>query len=137
MANSIAGFREIEHTADWELAVWAPDIAGLLEQAAYGMYSLSETRLEPGHRQVYEIILPASELETLLVSFLSELLWIGEQESWGFDSFVISFRDGEMHARLEGAAIASQTKVIKAVTYHNLNIQRTKRGLEASVVFDV
>ena len=35
------GYREIEHTADWELKVWAPDLRGLLEQAARGMYALS------------------------------------------------------------------------------------------------
>ncbi|MFC2053874.1 archease, partial [Chloroflexota bacterium] len=36
MKREIAGFREIEHTADWELEVWAPDILELLKQAAIG-----------------------------------------------------------------------------------------------------
>jgi len=26
------GYREVEHTADWELEVWAADLPGLLEQ---------------------------------------------------------------------------------------------------------
>jgi len=44
MDNSQSGFREREHTADWELQVWAPSFSGLLEQAARGMYALSGTR---------------------------------------------------------------------------------------------
>ena len=31
MIAEMAGYREVEHTADWELEVWATDLAGLLE----------------------------------------------------------------------------------------------------------
>ena len=41
-----AGYREIEHTADWELEVWAPDLAALLEQAARGMCRADRDALE-------------------------------------------------------------------------------------------
>ena len=33
MAEIWAGFTEIEHTADWALEVWGPDLPALLEQA--------------------------------------------------------------------------------------------------------
>jgi SHS2 domain-containing protein len=38
---------------------------------------------------------------------------------------------------VEGAPIQTQSKEIKAVTYHNLEIRETSRGLEVSIVFDV
>jgi hypothetical protein len=44
------GFREHAHTADWELEVWAPDLATLFVQAALGMYALSGVILQPGRR---------------------------------------------------------------------------------------
>ena len=50
MAKQSSGFREKEHTADWELDVWAPDLPALLEQAARGMYWLMGARLEEGAR---------------------------------------------------------------------------------------
>ena len=132
-----AGYREIEHTADWELFVWAPDLSALLEQAARGMYRLSGTRLYPAPRRSHEFDLPASDPERLLVAFLSELLWLVEQDGLGFDTFFLNLTDAGLHARLEGAPVAAQSKEIKAVTFHNLAIRQTAIGLEVNIVFDV
>jgi SHS2 domain-containing protein len=131
------GYQEIEHTADWALAVWAKDLPSLLEQAARGMYALSGARLlsEPRQQRVFE--LAAGDPEKLLVSFLAELLYYGEQEKLGFDCFQLSISADRLHARVEGAPLAAVDKEIKAVTYHNLRIIPTKRGLEAQSVFDV
>jgi SHS2 domain-containing protein len=131
------GFREIEHTADWELAVWAPDLMSLLTQAALGMFALSGTSLHAAPRQTCQLDLPATDPERLLVAFLSELLWLGERDGLAFDFFDLSLRAGRLHARLEGAPIASQSKEIKAVTFHNLAIRQSESGLEANIVFDV
>jgi SHS2 domain-containing protein len=38
---------------------------------------------------------------------------------------------------LYGAPILSMDKAIKAVTFHNLQIQKTRRGVEVEIVFDV
>jgi hypothetical protein len=70
-----AGYREIEHTADWQLDVWAPDLGALLEQAARGMYALAGVRLTDGPRQAYDLEVPFHDPEGLLVAFLSELLF--------------------------------------------------------------
>jgi SHS2 domain-containing protein len=135
--DSIAGFRELEHTADWELEVWAPDLAGLLEQAARGMLALSGVRLNDSPRQKRRLSLQADDAERLLVSFLSELLWLGESEGLGFDSYDLQVDGFRLQAELEGALIACLAKEIKAVTFHNLQIVTGARGLEARIVFDV
>jgi SHS2 domain-containing protein len=137
MIEPSAGFREIEHTADWELHVWAPDLTALLEQAARGMYALSGVSLQPGPRWLREITLPVADPEGLLVSFLSELLWLGEQDGLGFDVFALELTAGRLHARLEGAPFVARSKEIKAVTFHQLAVRRTARGLEVNIVFDV
>jgi SHS2 domain-containing protein len=135
--NGLAGFLEHEHTADWELEVWAPDLPALLQQAALGMYTLSGIQLEPGPRQSRSFQLEAADRETLLVSFLEQLLYMGEMEGLGFDEFEIDWNSGRLRVELGGAPIESQAKEIKAVTYHNLEIRETERGLEANLVFDV
>jgi SHS2 domain-containing protein len=139
MTASRAGFEEIEHTADWELHLWAPDLPGLLEQAARGMYALAGMRLavdgQPGPARSLEI--SASDPESLLVRFLSELLHINFQENLGFDGFQLSIHNNHLKAELSGGLVLSVAKEIKAVTYHNLVIRTTERGIEASVVFDV
>jgi SHS2 domain-containing protein len=132
------GFREHPHTADWELEVWAPDLATLLEQAARGMYTLSGMRLLAGSPQERSIALHAADAEGLLVNFLTELLWVEQEEGLGFDDFAITVEDQiNLRAELRGSAIANLDKEIKAVTYHNLAVETTSQGLRVNIVFDV
>jgi protein archease len=131
------GFTEIEHTADWALRVWAPDRNGLFTQAAKGMYWLMETTLQAAPRVEQRLALDGLDAESLLVSFLSELLYLGETAGLGFDQFEVATQDHRLQAVLRGAPIAGQTKEIKAVTYHNLAIQPTAAGLTVTIVFDV
>jgi SHS2 domain-containing protein len=137
MADSMQGFQEIEHTADWALRVWAPDHAELFRQAAVGMNTLAEIKLEPAPRVEELIQLKAIDIESLLVSFLSELVYFGEQDDLGFDHFEISIEGLSLHANLSGAPIASLKKEIKAVTYHNLEVVQTETGFQVVIVFDV
>ena len=132
-----AGFFEREHTADWELEVWAPDFPGLLAQAARGMYSISGIRLKEESRQEREILLSALDRESMLVRFLAELLNLGEQEHLGFDVYQFALEGDWLSVGMEGAPITSQDKEIKAVTYHNLCIREINEGLVVNIVFDV
>jgi SHS2 domain-containing protein len=132
------GFREHAHTADWELEVWAPDLATLLEQAARGMYRLSGVRLGNETPQERSLELHAMDAEGLLVGFLSELLWLEENDRMAFDDFSLQVDAAfTLKAKLGGAVITSQDREIKAVTYHNLKIEATPNGLEVYIVFDV
>jgi len=132
-----SGYLEISHTADWALKVWANDLSGLFEQAAFGMYALLQIQLQPGGRYVCPVDLDAEDAEGLLVCFLSELLYLTEQEGLGFDAFDLAIEKAHLSGRMIGAPVESQRKEIKAVTYHNLAIQKTERGLETTIVFDV
>lgn len=132
------GFREHAHTADWALEVWAPGLPTLLEQAARGMYALAGMQLSPGSRQVHTIILQADDAESLLVRFLSELLWLQQEREIGFDEFDIHIDQCyNLQASVKGSVIAKLDKEIKAVTYHNLAVQTTSTGLHVNIVFDV
>jgi SHS2 domain-containing protein len=138
MSNSLpAGFLEITHTADWALKVWAPDLPGLFVQAAQGMYALMEIRMTTQPRVHRVLELEAEDAEGLLVSFLGELLFYLEQEKLAFDSIILSMDNLHLYADLEGFTIAAQSKEIKAVTYHNLAIQKTGSGLEVTIVLDI
>jgi SHS2 domain-containing protein len=132
-----SGFREIEHTADWELEVWAHDLLALLSEAAKGMYYLSGARLSEEPRLEREFLLDASDPETLLVDFLSELLFYGENEGLGFDRFDLVLDGSRLKARIEGARLASHEKEIKAVTYHGLKVEQDEDGFKARLIFDV
>jgi SHS2 domain-containing protein len=133
----LAGHREVEHTADWELEVWAPNMVGLLEQAARGMYELMAVEVSEESRCHRQLEIVAEDREQLVVSFLEELLFIAESEDLAFDGFLLGLQAGDLLARLEGGSILSRSKEIKAVTYHRLKIVETGRGLQSRIVFDV
>jgi SHS2 domain-containing protein len=132
-----AGFREIEHTADWALEVWAPDLEELFIQAALGMIWLTQTTLQEAPRQERLVELEAGDIESLLVAFLSELLYLGEIDGLAFERFEITISTNRLRAILHGAPLAQQKKEIKAVTYHNLAVQQSREGYRVTIVFDV
>ena len=136
-AESTSGFREIAHTADWELEVWAPDLATLLEEAARGMYHLAEAKITSQPRISHIIEFTDLEPEILLIDFLNELIFLTESEWLAFDQFDLQFKSGQMIAKVAGARIDTIGKEIKAATYHNLNIIETEAGCSANIVFDV
>ena len=131
------GRREIEHTADWELEVWGPDMEALLEESARGMYELMGVEVSEESRRHREFEVVADDREQLVISFLEELLFRGEAEDLAFDGFLLKVDGNRLHARLEGGFVIVRSKEIKAVTYHRLEIKETPRGLETRVVFDV
>jgi len=131
------GFEEIPHTADWAVHVWADDLAGLLAESARAMNALTGTRPAEGRRVRRRFKAEGADAESLLVVFLTELVYAAEQENLGFDTFDIRVSDKRISAIMEGAPIASMDKAIKAVTYHNLKIEKTARGYEVEIVFDV
>jgi SHS2 domain-containing protein len=131
------GYQEIEHTADWALRVWAPDLPTLFAQAAKGMYALMDTALCPEPRSRRSFELQADDEESLLVSFLNELLYFGELEDLGFDRFEVRINRQNLRAEVEGAPFEARKKEIKAVTYHNLAIRKNDESYVVEIVFDV
>jgi len=132
-----AGHRELEHTADWELEVWGPDMPALIGEAARGMFELMGVEISENARCHRRFELLADDREQLLVSFLGELLFFAETEDLAFDGFLLQVEGTSLVARLEGGSIVARSKEIKAVTFHRLEISETKRGLETSIIFDV
>lgn len=131
------GFEEISHTADWSARVWGEDLPSLFAESARAMNALAGTVIRQGPRLKRAFESDGPDAESLLVAFLSELVYYQEQENLAFDAFALEVESQNLKVEMEGAPIASVDKAIKAVTYHNLKIEKTSRGLEAVIVFDV
>jgi SHS2 domain-containing protein len=134
-----AGFEVVEHTADWALLVWGKDLDELFTFASAGMSSLMVADQDALPRNIVRsITLEAFDAETLLVDWLSELAYWAEDEQLVFREFDISITgDLLLSATVRGGRADELVKHIKAVTYHNLAIQKTGRGLQVTIVFDV
>jgi SHS2 domain-containing protein len=129
---------EIEHTADWAIRIRATELNALFEHAARGMFNLIG-RIEGESGMITRpITLQAADLETLLVSWLEELLYILESEDLMLSSSSVQIPSNtQLLATICLLPVTERWKEIKAVTYHDLEVQQTSDGFEVSIVFDV
>lgn len=130
------GFEELPHTSDWCLHVWATDFPGLVSAAFKGMQSLMGLVLQPGPPLTRRIRVEGMDAESLLVAALTELLFLNQIEGLGASACLPKVENGGLFLQLELRPIASLAKEVKAVTYHNLALRSTPRGLETTIVFD-
>ena len=131
-------YREVDHTADWALHVWAGTREALFVEAARGMYALVGAETAPTADLRRQIELTAEDYESLLVAWLQELLYYTEAEGVVFGEFrVQALSPSHLWAEAWGGVVERLDKVIKAVTYHNLSIRQTAEGYETTIVFDV
>ncbi len=140
MINNSSGFEEVSHTADLEIKVQAPDLESLFRGAANGMFYLCGVEdFEKGISSVSQsITLDAMDYEGLLILFLEELLYRLTEDYMVYEIGKINIdKEFSLKAQLNGTQIKSYQRDIKAVTYHNLNIQRTEDGYAVNIVFDI
>jgi SHS2 domain-containing protein len=131
-------FEEIEHTADIAIRIRGRDLAELFVNAAYGM--ACQLSNPDAVKQTVErrIELDAYDAETLLVSWLGELLYLGEREECVFTDFdMLNVTPNRLQAIARGGVVEEYGQHIKAVTFNELEIVRTDAGYETTVVFDV
>ncbi|MBI5031313.1 MAG: archease [Chloroflexi bacterium] len=136
-------FEEIPHTADWSFRAFGKDLRELFENAAFAMFSLEGMRetfraRDASRERARKIEVNGIDYESLIVNWLTELLWLQESNRETYHRFEIdSLSQTELRAQVFGAPYETLDKIIKAVTYHNLKIEQTSEGWQVTVVVDV
>jgi SHS2 domain-containing protein len=136
------GVRELDHTADLGIVATAPDPAELFRRAGLGMARLMRGETgsrQPGEKVERVVTLRSESLDLLLVSWLSELLYLDEVEGFVLEDAAFS----ELGERGLSATVSGRTepevphRQLKGVTYHGLRLERTADGWHARVIFDI
>ncbi len=129
--------REIEHAADLAFRVEGRNLRELFENAA-GTVLRAQNSVHSGPvRITRDVHVTGVDRETLLVNWLNELLYLQEKYSEIYDHCHIASISGtDLRAKVQGTVGSMRTQ-IKAVTFHNLSIERLKDGLKAVIVIDV
>lgn len=130
------GFSEISHTADIAIDVFAPDLAELFVQAAKGLYHILGIRKGTGEPKLLHISMEAEDDESLLVSFLNELLYFAENGKAAEDIHLI-ITQHRLDANMLTVPILTRQKEIKAATFNNLKIIKEKQIFQTHIVFDI
>jgi SHS2 domain-containing protein len=139
-------YKILEHSADVGLKAFGETKEKLFENAARGMFFIitrSSGFAKQENEQYWNIKCEGSNLEELLVAWLSELLYIHSTDFVFFNDFIIKvLTNNNIQAQSRGLKINESPyiieKEIKAVTYHNLQVIKNKKGYwEATIVFDI
>jgi len=135
-------FEILEHPADIGFRAFGRTLPELFENAAYALLAIRADPEEVAPREEFPILADGPDHESLLVNFLSEVLYL-------VDGRQIAFRRVRVDALSETEIAASGIGephepgrhhvklIVKAVTYHQLRIERTDSGWSAQVYVDI
>ena len=131
-------FLEVEHTADRAFTVRARDLPELFARAAQGLAMIQGQPTGTQETIGREVEVSGVDLETLLVNWLNEILYLQDVHKEAYSRFqVVAITDTALRAFLYGEANSSIRRIIKSVTFHGLKIEHLPDGWEASLVLDV
>lgn len=129
-------YRWVEHTGELELHVEAHSAADVFADALAAFAELVGDG-SPGEPARREIELEAADQATLLTEWLGELVYLAETQGLvpervtGFE-----LAGARLRATVEGH-VGQPPHLVKAVTYHGLELVREGEGWRARVVLDV
>jgi len=134
-------FQLFEHTADIGVEAYGSTLEEAFEEVAKGMFSIITNGSKIDSKEKRTIRLPVdSDMEQLVVDWLSELLYINDVEGLVFGEFKVKINDelvGEAWGEKYDRKKHGYGVEIKAVTYHMLQIKRNKKGFHIRVLFDI
>lgn len=135
-------FVVVEHTADIGLTAYGKTLNELFENSAYGMFSQITDIEKVKPKDKVEVQVEGYDKESLLVNWLNELIYFLTTKKMLFSQFKIKkIRDNSLSAEIRGQKIDCKKHLchleIKAATYHNLKISKTKEGYQTTIIFDV
>jgi len=133
-------FEILEHKADLMIRAFGKKKEELFLNMLLAMGESMRSEAERAEEKIKrEIKVKALDLNSLLVDFLSEVLYLTQVNKEIYNDIKFKkFTDIEIEAELSGQKVERFGEDIKAVTYHNLDIHQRKDGIwEATVLFDI
>ena len=131
-------YQEVEHTADVALRVWGATQQELFAHAALGLAELLADELGPELEAWHDVALDSPDMETLLIDWINELIYLGEMHGCILDRYAFIALDPiSLRARVTGHRARRIKKAVKAATFHNLEIEHAASGYAVTIVFDV
>ncbi|WP_321508666.1 archease [uncultured Methanoregula sp.] len=133
-------YEEIPHTADIKIRARAKTLELLFSEAFDALMHVVYGKNRNGEEQKI-IEVHASDPESLLADFLSEVLFVSEVEGLVFSRADITINDPDLTAILFGEpfdqARHSEGTEVKGISYSGLSIRKDTNGYILDILFDV
>lgn len=137
-----AGYDYFDVAADVGVSGWGPTLAEAFAQAALGVFALIVDPKSAEPRELREVHAQGETREALLVNWLNECLLVHDIEAFVVNRIeFVRFETTRVHARLWGEELDPRRHcvgtVVKAATFHQLEIRETDGGWEIRVILDI
>jgi SHS2 domain-containing protein len=138
----IKPYEILDHTADIGIVVYGEDLKALFENAGQAFFDLITDLDKVAGRVTRKIELGEESLDRMMVDWLSELLYMHEVDQLLFNEFKVESVGNEgLKAVAKGEPYRDGVHVIKtevkAVTYHQLFVEKENGGWRAQIIFDL
>lgn len=140
--NTPAGYEHFEVEADVGVRAWAPTLAEAFAQTALGVFALIVPPEDVAERETREVRAQGDGLETLLVSWINECLYVHEIEGFAVHRVSVTVKPGTfVHGVLHGEPVDPDRHrlgtVVKAATLHGVAVTEHPDRHETRLVVDV
>ncbi len=142
MNSTSLDYQIIDHIADLGIIVKGPDVENLFIFAAQAMTDLIVKGGISEKTATRDVLVEGEDFPDLMVRWLGEVLYLFEGENLIVNSIEIkSISPIQLQAILTLASFEPKRhevlREIKAVTYHQISVNKSDDGWEAKVIFDI
>lgn len=142
MKTTKQGYKYIQHTADFGISVWSKTLKGLFKIAARALIKSAVQTSKVEHIATQKLSLNEDTLEELFKAWLSQILFLFSSKGKIFTKIkFIELTETSLKAELSGDVFSeSKHRLItdlKAITYHQFYVRKSKKGYEAKFIVDV
>ncbi|MBO4302949.1 archease [Methanosarcinaceae archaeon] len=140
-------FRYLDHIADTRFIAYGKTTEEVFENSALAMFNVIADVSSVGSAVSFPVELTSPDIESLMVDWLSELLFLFDAEGTLLAHFsiakIVKNEDGSrsLEAEVSGEpvdpSVHDMRTEVKAVTYNGLRVEKTEDGMEAEVVLDL
>lgn len=135
-------YRLIDHTADFGIHVFGDNLKDLFENAAHAMFDQITDINQLKGPDTYNIQVKGNDWPDLMVNWLRELLFL-----WTGKGLLVKHADIQTLSEYDLTATLSLDPFdpdrhtlkneLKAVTYHQIQVNKGPSGWEAKIIFDM
>ena len=136
-------YKYLPHTADVKFEAFGITLRDLFRNSALAMCNAMYESESVQEKESVKIELQAQSLEQLLHKFLEEILFQIDTKQMLFREFrlIIDEKQNKLQAELVGEAIDAEKHtiktIVKGVSWHQFELEKTAQGWKATVVVDV
>lgn len=135
-------FEILEHTADIGFRAWGPSPAALFENSALALMNIAANLEHVDGTEQRTVTVSGHDYESLLVNWLEEILYLFDSARFAAREFHVDeitavLVSGRLTGEPRDSARHPWKVIVKAVTYHDIEVAERGGRWEARVFVDV